>query len=74
MKQLIDELTNERLPFFFEGSDKKILEWVNNNLEVFNLNETHSCEASEFFNREIHINGDEDLKILIITEVPLIKL
>jgi len=59
----------------FVSSDKtlsEVCEWINISIfsegNLFDLNEQHSCSAG-VFDDEIHIDGDEDLKILTLEEI-----
>jgi translation initiation factor 1 (eIF-1/SUI1) len=73
MKTLVNEINGRKDFPIFEGTNEKILEWVEMNLDMFGLNEEHSCTAS-LFEDEIEISGDEDLKIFKIVKVETIKL
>tara|TARA_R110000851_G_scaffold142964_1_gene281785 strand:+ start:1218 stop:1439 length:222 start_codon:yes stop_codon:yes gene_type:complete len=73
MKTLVNEINGRKDFPIFEGTNEKILEWVEMNLDMFDLNEEHSCNAG-LFKDEIVISGDEDSKIFEIIKVETIKL
>jgi len=61
---LKNQLTDEETIFknksvFQEKNFDEIRDWVDNNLDRFNLNEAHSCKV-ERFGFTISITGDED--------------
>lgn len=75
MKTLVDEISGRKDFPIFEGTNEQILEWVEMNLDAFNLNEERSCQVS--FDESpnlIVIYGDEDLKVFEIIKVETIKL
>ena len=56
----------------FNCSMEKIRQFVEDNLELFKLNEEHTCFV-ELGNNEIIIRGDEDLKIVEVNEIVFIN-
>lgn len=73
MKTLVNKINGRKDFPIFEGTNEQILEWVEMNLDMFELNEARSCEVF-LFKDEIEISGDEDLKIFEIIKVETIKL
>jgi len=75
MKTLINEINGRKDFPIFEGTNEEIFWWVKMNLDMFSLNELHSCETN-FFPSEnlILISGDEDYRMLRIVYVEIINL
>tara|TARA_R100000988_G_C4004146_1_gene171283 strand:- start:2559 stop:2780 length:222 start_codon:yes stop_codon:yes gene_type:complete len=73
MKKLIDFCEGELTGLIFDGTNKQILEWIECNLNKFNLNEQRSCSVT-LEGSEIFITGDEDLRQIEIKKIKPIKL
>lgn len=75
MKTLVDEISGRKDFPIFEGTNEQISKWVEMNLDVFNLNEEHSCQVwFDELSNTIEISGDEDFKVFEIIKVETIKL
>jgi len=75
MKTLNNLSTDENTGFHFDGSADfpSIARWIRENLNKFRLNEEHSCTVSQFMG-DITISGDEDLVLLKVDKLEIIKL
>jgi len=73
MKTLLNEINGRKDFPIFEATDKNIAQWVRENLELFDLNEAHSCKVFLHpIDKTIEISGDEDLVIFKIIDVKII--
>ena len=75
MKTLLEDISGRKDFPIFEGTNEQISKWVEMNLDVFNLNEEHSCQVwFDEPSNTIEISGDEDAKVFEIIKVETIKL
>ena len=73
MKQLIFNGVESSLFFTPQSSIEEIISWVESSIlsdEIgFELNEPHSCVVQPISDREILISGDEDLVVVLISDI-----
>lgn len=73
MKTLVNEISGRKDFPIFEGTNEQIKDWVEKNLDLFDLNEGYSCLVS-LDGDEISISGDEDWQEYRIIDVETVKL
>ena len=72
MKQLVNEITGRKDFPAFNGTNEQIRNWIESNLDRFDLNEGWSCSV-ELEDNKITIDGDEDLHLFVIEDLDIIK-
>lgn len=75
MRTLVNEINGRKDFPIFKGTNEKLVNWVRNNLDLFELNESWSCSVTfDSEDCEILILGDEDYLLLKIIDAEIINL